>query len=102
MGSASQVRRLRFAVKLREALDQQGQSVRGLSKRLNPENPETARSSLQKWLRGRHVPSRASRRSVAVALGLPPDHFGDEDEEEDPVVVLMSAIERYVNAKVRA
>lgn len=104
MATASQVRRLRFAFELRQALDDSGQSVRGLSRRLNPESPETARSNLSRWLRGAHVPSRASRRAVAAALGLPADHFGDDDPEEDLDVaeLLTNAIRRMVRDEIRA
>ena len=102
MASATQIRRLRFAVELRAAIDDKGVSVRALSRKLNPRSPETARSNLMRWLRGAHVPSRTSRRAVAVALGLPADYFGaDDDEEEDPVADLVKAIRRIVRDEVQ-
>lgn len=68
-------RRARFASQLRSALDEADVSVRSLAKRLNPESPETARSNLMRWLRGAHMPSRRSRRRVALELGLEANHF---------------------------
>jgi hypothetical protein len=76
-------KRLTFALQLRQAIDGQDVSVRELARRLNPENPEAPRSGLHKWLKGKHVPSRSSRRTVAVALGLPADHFLDDDDTEE-------------------
>lgn len=103
MASATQIRRLRFAVQLRDAIDESGTSIRGLSRKLNPQSPETARSNLSRWLRGAHVPSRASRRAVAAALGLPADHFGtDDDEEPDPMVDLLRSIRALVREEVRS
>lgn len=67
-----------FADKLHAALDDQGISVRELARRLNPENPEAARSGIHKWLANKHEPHRASRRAVAVALGLEPNHFNGD------------------------
>lgn len=75
--------KLTFAVQLRQAIDTEDISVRELARRLNPENPEAPRSGLHKWLAGKHVPSRTSRRAVARALGLSPDHFLDDDDSEE-------------------
>lgn len=100
MAATSQAaRRLNFALKLRQAIDQQNVSVRQLGRTLNPLSPETGRSNLMRWLRGAHRPSRTSRRAVAVALGLPADYFDEDDEESDPVTDLMRALERYLHAR---
>lgn len=77
--------RLTFAARLRDTLDTQDVSVRELSRRLSPDNPEAQRPAIHRWLRGKN-PSRRSRRRVAEALGLPPDFFlADDEEEEDPL-----------------
>lgn len=99
----TRVKRMRFAIQLRAALDDQGISVRSLAKRINPQTPETARSNLMRWLRGSHMPSRTSRRAVAVALGLEPAHFetaANDDEDEDPVADLMEALRALVRQTV--
>lgn len=93
MATATKAARLTFAFKLREAIDAKGVSVRSLGRTLNPLSPETGRSNLMRWLRGAHRPSRTSRRAVAVALGLPADYFGDEDDEEaDPAMALLELV----------
>lgn len=95
-------RRFRFAVQLREAIDDKGVSIRSLSRQLNPANPESARSNLSRWLRGSHMPSRTSRRTVATTLGLPADHFeSDDDEESDPVADLLRDLYRVIDERVR-
>jgi transcriptional regulator with XRE-family HTH domain len=82
--TASRARRLTFALRLRQAMDEQSISIRELSRRLSPDNPEGTRSLIHKWLKGKHVPSRTSRRAVAIAMGVSPDHFlEDDDSEED-------------------
>lgn len=75
--------RLTFAVQLRNAMDDNNVSIRELARRLNPENPEAIRSGIHKWLRGKHLPSRTSRRTVAAALGLPIRHFIDDDPDSE-------------------
>ena len=76
-------RRLTFALHLRRAMDDKEISIRELARRLNPENPEAPRSLLHKWLKGKHVPSRTSRRAVARALDLPVGHFVEDDDSEE-------------------
>jgi transcriptional regulator with XRE-family HTH domain len=93
--------RARFASQLRVAIDERNVSIRALARELNPTSPETARSNLSRWLRASHMPSRTSRRSVAVALGLSPDHFEpDDDEEADLAVVLRRAVAQEVQREV--
>lgn len=100
--TVNQARRLRFATQLRNALDEDGSSIRALAKKLNPQAPETARSNLMRYLRAAHMPSRSSRREIALTLGLPADYFeGDDDEESDPVAALMTAINHVVRRVVR-
>lgn len=67
-----------FNIQLRADLDELDVSVRELARRLNPENPEGARSGIHKWLRGDHFPSRSSRRQVAQALGFTADRYLDD------------------------
>lgn len=96
MTTATKQQRLTFALKLRQAIDQKGVSVRSLGRTLNPLSPETGRSNLMRWLRGAHRPSRTSRRAVAVALGMPGDYFDDDDEEADPALALYQIVRRIV------
>jgi len=76
-----------FGTKLATALDTQGMSVRGLARRLRPDDPESARRTLHRYLAGR-TPSPEMRQQIATALGidagdLEPDSSDDEDEEDD-------------------
>ena len=100
--TATQARRLKFATQLRDAFDERNVSIRAAARRLNPDSPETARSNLSRWLRGSHMPSRTSRRQVAVALGFPPDHFepDSDDEESDQVTDFGRAIDAMFKAAI--
>lgn len=76
-------RRTVFGEKLRAELDSQRMSIRGLARRMSPENPEQMRRNLARWIGGYNQPSRIHRLDVAEALGLPSDHFIADDDEED-------------------
>lgn len=91
--------RTRFGHQLRQELDRQGLSLRAFARRLNPSNPEVARRSLAKWNAGTVVPSLESRSAVAVALGLNPSHFGDDEDEEESE--LYADLDAALNALVR-
>lgn len=95
-------RRLRFSTQLRQAIDEKGISIRSLSREVNPQSPETARSNISRWLRASHMPSRTSRRKLAVVLGLPADHFeSDDDEESDVISVLFTAVRSIVRSEMK-
>ena len=73
-----------FGQRLRLELDDAGLSIRELSKRLNQGQPDHARRNLTRWLaNGGNVPTRSNRQAVAVALGLDPSTFDEDDDEED-------------------
>lgn len=62
-----------FAERLRTELRQAGVSVRALSRRLRPDNPEDARRNLNRWLHEGILPRSEQRVEVARALGLQED-----------------------------
>lgn len=86
-----------FAIRLRKEMDSRGLSVRSFGKLTDPSNPERGRRRVQRHLSGSFMPSPASRKAYAVALGLPEESFLDDDEEED----LHSPLTRAVRAAVR-
>lgn len=91
-----------FGTRLRQELDRQRVSIRTLAKRLDSERPEVARRNLARWIGGYNSPSRLNRIAVAHALGIPPEAFlEDDDEEEDPLVALMSALRRVVREELK-
>lgn len=99
------VERTPFGRKLRDQLDRQSISVRELARRMQPDDPESARRNIARWLAPRAsavMPSRANVRAVAEALGVAPDELNgdDDDEESDPVATLMNALRRFVRAEL--
>lgn len=71
--------------------------VRGLARRMDPQNIDRARRNLHRWLDEGIRPNRSSRREVAAALTLPEDEFdSDDDEESDPMADLLRALRRVV------
>lgn len=89
-----------FADRVREHMKTQGLSIKGLARRMDPENVERARRNLHRWLDEGISPNRQSRREIADALGVDaPSLDGDDDEESDPVKDLMRALERWVDDK---
>lgn len=64
-----------FVQRVRAEMKQQGLSVRGLARRMDPANLNRARRNLHRWLDEGIVPGRSSREELAVALGLPVDTF---------------------------
>jgi transcriptional regulator with XRE-family HTH domain len=89
-----------FGHRLRAELERNGTSIREVARRLNPGNVEFARRNLTRWITGGVTPTRANRQAVAVALGLDPSFFDEDDEEEaemaDLVRALMHRIDRVV------
>lgn len=87
-------------------MQRQGLSVRGLARRMDPENLDRARRNLHRWLDEGMTPNRASRREIAAGLGVRESELPeDDDEEADLVVDLIKAIRRVVQdelAKERA
>lgn len=61
-------------------------SVRGLAKVWRPDDPQSARRSLHRYLAGR-TPGPEIRQQLADALGIPAEHLepdaDDADDEED-------------------
>lgn len=94
-------RRTKFGDQLRRELDSQRMSIRQLAKRLDAQRPEVARRNLARWIGGYNQPSRLNRIAVAEALGVPAEAFlEDDDEEEDPLVALMTALRRVVREEL--
>ena len=60
-----------FVQRVRAEMKQQNLSVRGLARRMDPENLNRARRNLHRWLDEGTVPGRASREELAAALGIP-------------------------------
>lgn len=79
---------------------QKPDSIRSLAKvmgRGSEARAATYRRSLFKWLaEGEPNPTRESRAMVADALGLEASELADDDEESDPVAVLMNALRAVV------
>lgn len=72
-----------YAEWLRERMEERQLTQRGLAKLVNPDDPETARRAVRRYLKGM-VPLERSRRIIAGALesedtGPAPD----PDKEED-------------------
>lgn len=94
--------RTHFGHKLRQELNRQNRSLRSLAKTLAPEQPEQMRRNLSRWIGGHNQPTPAHRRGVAVALGLSPDYFDPDDEEDDQVMdVLTFALRQMVRQEVQ-
>lgn len=90
-----------FASRLRAEMTNQGLSIKGLARRIDPENVERARRNIHRWLDEDITPQKAKRRDVAVALGLDEHALDEDDEEADPVADLVNAVRDLV-AELRA
>lgn len=79
-------------------------SIRSLAKimgRGSEARAATYRRSLFKWLAdGEPNPSRESRALVADALGIEAHELDPDDEEADPVAVLMNALRAVVRSEL--
>lgn len=63
-------------------MDERGFTQRSLAREWNPDDPETARRSIRRYLKGM-VPLRRTREQLAAALGseeIGPD--GDDTEDD--------------------
>ncbi len=100
MATAQQTR---FVRRVRGEMAAQSLSVRGLARRMDPQNVDRARRNLHRWLDEGITPHRASIAEIATALGLEADELSaDDDEESDPMAALMIAIQRVVRHEVQA
>lgn len=70
-----------YARWLRRHMDERGLSQRSLAKLWNPDDPETARRSVRRYLKGM-VPLERTRRELAHVLGTG-DDIGPDDTEDD-------------------
>lgn len=79
-----------FGDRLRRYVGQEpGQvSVRELARRLNPENPESARRDLNRILNGRE-PRADKRERIAEALSVSRADLEDDSSEEDDLAALL-------------
>jgi hypothetical protein len=77
-------------------MDAQRLSMRGLARRIDPDNVERARRNLIRWMHEGIQPGRTARIDVARALGIDHAELEDDDEEADPMVVLFNAVKAVV------
>lgn len=97
--------RTSFGQRLRRELDSQGVSVRELARRIRPDDPESGRRNIARWLAPRNravTPSRATINLVADVLGVDTKSLSADDEEDSPVAALFHALEAYVDHKLRS
>jgi hypothetical protein len=71
-----------FVRRVRKELAAQDLTIRGLARRMDPDNLNRARRNLHRWLDEGISPSMASRAEVAVALGIAEVELSDDDEED--------------------
>jgi len=71
-----------YASWLRERMNDRQLTQRSLAKLINPDDPETARRSIRRYLKGM-VPLERSRRIIADALGSEDSGPDDLDDEDD-------------------
>lgn len=72
-----------YAVWLRREMDERGFTQRSLARAWNPEDPETSRRAVRRYLKGM-VPIERTRREIANALGSSSTGPApDPDKEED-------------------
>lgn len=86
-----------YGRKLRKALDETGTSVYRLARIVNPQAPESARSNIQRYLRGAVLPGPENRHELAAALERPELMYADDDEEESPAM----SLDDFLRARIR-
>lgn len=92
---------LEYGKRLRVALDETGTSIYRLARVINPQSPESARSNIQRYLRGAVLPGSENRHELAHALKRPELlHAPDDEEDRDPVTDLMNALRVMVDEAV--
>lgn len=95
----SATRESRFVRRVRAEMAAQGLSIRGLARKIDPANIDRARRNIHRWLDEGIAPSRASRREVAVALGVTEGELASEDDpESDLFAALVSALRPFAPA----
>lgn len=90
-----------FGNLFRDALDETGTSIRGLSRKLvgltaGQEDAdgrgEAKRRLLQKYVTGEVSPGPQARAEIAAALGVPPARFAVDQEREEQRRQIMNAL----------
>lgn len=69
-----------YAQWLRREMDERGFTQRSLAREWNPEDPETARRSIRRYLKGM-VPLRRTKEQLAAAMGS--EETGPDADTED-------------------
>ena len=76
-------------------MDAQRLSMRGLARRIDPNNIERARRNLIRWMHEGIQPARVNRIDVARALGIDPAELEEEDDADaDWSATLAAVLER--------
>lgn len=88
------VQQTRFVRRVREEMREQGLSIRGLARLMDPNNVDRARRNLHRWLDEGISPNRASVVEIADALGVDADELDEEGE-------LSVAFERMLRSYLR-
>ncbi len=83
-----------YATWLSRKLDEAGYTVRGFAKRMNPENPEIARRTLRRYIKGDVIPREPAQREIAEHLGSEEIGPSDDDDEESD---LFAELQRRVD-----
>lgn len=82
-----------FQTKLGVELEARNMGYRTLARLIDPDNVESARRAIRKWMKGVHTPTRASRDAVTDALGLERGALDPDDEEESLMRALMAGLQ---------
>jgi transcriptional regulator with XRE-family HTH domain len=104
---ATTKRRSPFGDRLRAELDRQNLSVRGLARKMNPNDPETPRRALNRFLNGHtRTPTPESLDALVAALGEDSRerlNGDDEDDEESDelATALIASLRRIIEAETR-
>lgn len=74
-----------YSTWLRSHMEAQGLSQRQLAIRMNPDDPETSRRAVRRYLKGM-VPIERTRLLIAAALGTGNDIGPDNESSEDDLL----------------
>lgn len=77
-----------YAAWLRRKMGERGLSVRALARAWNPEDPETARRALRRYLAGVQ-PIARTRGEIAEAMGSEETEPASDDEEEGDLLAVL-------------
>jgi hypothetical protein len=94
----AQAEQTKFVRRVREEMREQSLSVRGLARRMDPQNVDRARRNLHRWLDEGISPNRASVSDIATALGI---DEGDLDEEDELPLALDTMLRSYLRKLIR-